>query len=244
MIEVSKLYKNFGAHEVLKGIDLSIPEGQIVAIVGPSGTGKSTLLRCLNHLEVPTSGSITMDGLTLTSGKHPNKEIYEFRRKSTMIFQNFNLFNNMTVIENLMLAPRIVQGREKAEIAEKAEEILKKIGLTDKRDSYPAQLSGGQQQRVAIGRAMAVGSKIMLFDEPTSALDPCLVGEVLSLIKALAKEHKTTMLIVTHEMQFARDVSDRIIYMDGGVIIEDGTPDKLFNDPDREETRRFLSYYR
>ena len=244
MIEVKQLYKNFGTHEVLKGIDLYIPEGQIVAIVGPSGTGKSTLLRCLNHLEVPTSGSITMDGKTLDEAHHASKDIYEFRRKSTMIFQSFNLFNNMTVLENLMLAPRIVQGRAKAEITAQAEEILKKIGLSEKRDSYPAQLSGGQQQRVAIGRAMAVGSKIMLFDEPTSALDPCLVGEVLSLIKALAKDHKTTMIIVTHEMQFAKDVSDRIIYMDHGVIVEDGTPDKIFNDPEKEETRRFLSYYR
>ena len=244
MITVQKLHKNFESNEVLKGVDFHVEKGEIASLIGPSGTGKSTLLRCMNYLERPTSGEITMDGKTLGCGKHSAAEIYEFRRKSAMIFQDFNLFKNMTVLDNLCLAPRVVQKRDREQIRARAREILQRIGLSDKEESYPSQLSGGQQQRVAIGRAMALGARILLFDEPTSALDPCLVGEVLSLIRDLAQDHHTTMVIVTHELQFARDVSDRIVYMNGGRIVEEGTPDELFLDPKKEETRKFLQYYR
>lgn len=244
MIHIENLRKQFGTLEVLKGITLHVYPGEVIAIVGPSGTGKSTLLRCINYLEAPTSGTVEVDGVSVSSGRHSKKEIYELRRKSTMIFQNFNLFANKTVLENIMLAPMVVQKKEKQLAKAEAEQILEQIGLADKANVNPATLSGGQQQRVAIGRALAVGTKVMLFDEPTSALDPCLVGEVLSLIRRLAKEHSTTMMIVTHEMSFARDVADRIIYMDEGRIIESGAPQEFFTQPKEEKTRQFLQYYK
>ena len=242
MIHIENLHKSFGSLEVLRGINLDIGQGEVVAIVGASGTGKSTLLRWINFLEQPTSGSVTIDGLTVCAGAK-NKEIYEIRRKSTMIFQNFNLFQNKTVLENIMLGMEVVKKVSRQEAAAVGEEVLTQIGLLEKKDNYPSTLSGGQQQRVAIGRAMAMNAKVMLFDEPTSALDPYLVGEVLALIKQLTVKHSTTMVIVTHEMQFAKDVADRIIYIDEGSVVEDGTPDQFFNHPKEEKTKQFLRYF-
>lgn len=243
MIHIENLSKSYGKLQVLKNIDLTVAEGETVAVVGPSGTGKSTLLRCLNLLEMPTEGKITIDRLSVTAGHLTQKEIYGFRRKSTMIFQDFCLFNNKTVLENITLAMQVVQKIDKAEAEREAEDILRQIGMLEKRNNYPGTLSGGQQQRVAIGRAMALKSKVMLFDEPTSALDPCLVGEVLSVIKSITQKHNTTIVIVTHEMRFARDVADRIIYMDEGRIVEIAPPEKFFNDPEKENTKAFLQYY-
>ena len=243
MIHVVGLKKSFGGIEVLKGIDLDVAEGEVIAIVGPSGTGKSTFLRCINFLEEPDEGAVTIDGLTLTAGCHPNRQVYEMRRKSSMIFQVFNLFSNKTVIQNVTLALEVVLKMRKADARIRAEEVLSQVGMLDKRDEYPDTLSGGQQQRVAIGRAAALGTKVMLFDEPTSALDPCLVEEVLAVIRRLAERHNTAMLIVTHEMHFARDVADRIVYMDGGAIVESAQPEDFFAHPGSEKTRQFLRYY-
>ena len=243
MIHVVGLKKSFGGIEVLKGIDLNVAEGEVIAIVGPSGTGKSTFLRCINFLEEPDEGAVTIDGLTLMAGCHPNRQVYEMRRKSSMIFQAFNLFSNKTVIQNVTLALEVVLKMRKADARIRAEEALSQVGMLDKRDEYPDTLSGGQQQRVAIGRAAALGTKVMLFDEPTSALDPCLVEEVLAVIRRLAERHNTAMLIVTHEMHFARDVADRIVYMDGGVIVESAQPEDFFAHPGSEKTRQFLRYY-
>ena len=210
MIEIKGLKKNFGSLEVLKGIDLSVSKGEVLSIIGPSGTGKSTLLRCLNYLEVPDEGSMKIDDLVITGGKHPAKEIYEFRRKSAMIFQNFCLFNNKTALENIELALKVVQKKDQDAVRGEALALLEQVGLSDKRDAYPSTLSGGQQQRVAIARALALRPKVLMFDEPTSALDPYLVADVLDVIRDVANNHNTTMLIVTHEMHFARDISDRI----------------------------------
>lgn len=243
MIHVENLHKSFGKLEVLKGITLDVDKGEVVAIVGASGTGKSTLLRCMNLLEYPTAGSITIDGLTVSVGERSSQKIYEMRKKTSMIFQDFNLFQNKTVVENIALPLEIVKKLSRKEAKERAEKTLEEIGLLEKRDAYPATLSGGQQQRVAIGRAMALETKVMLFDEPTSALDPCLVGEVLALIRRIAQRHNTTMLIVTHEMQFAHDVADRIIYMDGGGIVEEGTPKEFFGAPKDERTKKFLKFF-
>lgn len=243
MIHIENLSKSYGKLQVLKNIDLTIGEGETVAVVGPSGTGKSTLLRCLNLLEMPTEGRITIDQLTVNANSITQKQIYEFRRKSTMIFQDFCLFNNKTVLENITLAMQVVQKIDKVEAEKEAEDILRQIGMLEKRNNYPGTLSGGQQQRVAIGRAMALKSKVMLFDEPTSALDPCLVGEVLSVIKSITQKHNTTIVIVTHEMRFARDVADRVIYMDEGRIVEIAPPEKFFTNPAEEKTRAFLQYY-
>lgn len=240
MIKVKGLKKSFGTLEVLKGVDLEIGQGEVVAIIGPSGTGKSTLLRCLNYLEVPDEGEICIANKSVNAKKHSKKEIYDLRKQSAMIFQNFNLFNNKTILDNVALAPEVVQKRSKKEIREEAVEILKKVGLEDKANAYPSTLSGGQQQRVAIGRAMALKPKVMLFDEPTSALDPYLVGEVLNVIKGIVKEHDTTMIIVTHEMGFAKEVADRIVFMDGGYIVEEGTPAEIFENPKNEKTKQFL----
>ena len=243
MIRVENLSKSYGKHSVLKDISLEIGAGETVAVIGPSGTGKSTLLRCLNLLEMPSEGRITIDGMRAEAGRLTQKEIYEFRRKSTMIFQDFCLFQNKTVLENITLAMQVVQKTDKAQAEKEAEEILEQIGVPEKRNQYPWTLSGGQQQRVAIGRAMALKSKVMLFDEPTSALDPCLVGEVLSVIKTIAQKHNTTIVIVTHEMRFARDAADRIIYMDEGRIVEEAVPEEFFTSPKEERTKEFLQYY-
>ena len=236
MIEIKELRKAFGADEVLKGIDLSIAEKEVVVIIGPSGSGKSTLLRCMNHLEEPTAGEVVVDGITLSSEANINK----VREEVGMVFQRFNLFPHMTVLENIMLAPMKVKHVEKGEAEKTARELLARVGLAEKADAYPDNLSGGQQQRVAIARALAMRPKVMLFDEPTSALDPEMVGEVLDVMRALAREGMT-MVIVTHEMGFAREVGDRLLFVDEGRIIESGVPREVFENPQEDRTRSFLS---
>jgi len=236
MIDIKGLKKAFGENEVLKGIDLSIEAREVVVIIGPSGSGKSTLLRCMNYLEQPTAGLVTVDGIPLDGEAHINK----VREEVGMVFQRFNLFPHMTVLENIMLAPMKVKKIAKAEAEKTARELLSRVGLAEKADSYPPQLSGGQQQRVAIARALAMHPKVMLFDEPTSALDPEMVGEVLDVMRSLAKEGMT-MVIVTHEMGFAREVGDRLLFVDEGRIIEQGVPKEVFEHPKEERTRSFLS---
>ena len=236
MIEIKGLCKSFGADEVLKGIDLSIDEKEVVVIIGPSGSGKSTLLRCMNHLEEPTAGEVLVDGITLSSEANINK----VREEVGMVFQRFNLFPHMTVLENIMLAPMKVKHAVRAEAEKTARELLARVGLAEKADAYPDNLSGGQQQRVAIARALAMHPKVMLFDEPTSALDPEMVGEVLDVMRALAREGMT-MVIVTHEMGFAREVGDRLLFVDEGRIVESGVPREVFEHPKEERTRSFLS---
>ncbi|MFC2525065.1 MAG: amino acid ABC transporter ATP-binding protein [Selenomonas noxia] len=236
MIEIKGLCKSFGADEVLKGIDLSIDEKEVVVIIGPSGSGKSTLLRCINHLEEPTAGEVIVDGITLSSEANINK----VREEVGMVFQRFNLFPHMTVLENIMLAPMKVKHAVRAEAENTARELLARVGLAEKADAYPDNLSGGQQQRVAIARALAMHPKVMLFDEPTSALDPEMVGEVLDVMRALAREGMT-MVIVTHEMGFAREVGDRLLFVDEGRIVESGVPREVFEHPKEERTRSFLS---
>ncbi|WP_352231477.1 amino acid ABC transporter ATP-binding protein [Actinomadura sp. NBRC 104425] len=236
MVEIRGLRKSFGPVEVLKGIDLSVQRGQVICIIGPSGSGKSTLLRCVNLLEEPTAGTIVVDGVELT---HPDVDINAARRRLGMVFQQFNLFSHLKVLENLTIAQRRVLKRSKAEAERIARENLAKVGLEGKADSYPSQLSGGQQQRVAIARALSMDPSLMLFDEPTSALDPELVGDVLTVMRQLAQEGMT-MLVVTHEMAFARDVADHVVFMDGGVIVEQGPPDQVIGDPQHERTQRFL----
>ncbi len=236
MIEIKGLCKSFGADEVLKGIDLSIDEKEVVVIIGPSGSGKSTLLRCMNHLEEPTAGEVVVDGITLSSEANINK----VREEVGMVFQRFNLFPHMTVLENIMLAPIKVKHVARDEAEKTARELLARVGLAEKADAYPDNLSGGQQQRVAIARALAMRPKVMLFDEPTSALDPEMVGEVLDVMRALADEGMT-MVIVTHEMGFAREVGDRLLFVDEGRIIESGVPREVFENPKEERTRGFLS---
>ena len=236
MIDIKGLKKSFGEVEVLKGIDLSIDAREVVVIIGPSGSGKSTLLRCMNYLEQPTAGLVTVDGIPLDGEAHINK----VREEVGMVFQRFNLFPHMTVLENIMLAAMKVKKVAKAEAEKTAKELLARVGLSEKADSYPPQLSGGQQQRVAIARALAMHPKVMLFDEPTSALDPEMVGEVLDVMRSLAKEGMT-MVIVTHEMGFARAVGDRLLFVDEGRIIEQGEPKEVFEHPKEERTRSFLS---
>ena len=237
MINVNKLYKSFGEVEVLKGIDLEVNTGEVVAIIGPSGSGKSTLLRCLNLLETPTSGEIIFEGNQLTAkGTNINK----LRQKMGMVFQSFNLFPHKTVIENLMLAPSLLNKGDKSGLKATALELLDKVGLQDRAEHYPSQLSGGQKQRVAIARALAMNPDVMLFDEPTSALDPEVVGDVLQVMKKLAVEGMT-MVVVTHEMGFAREVADRVIFMDKSVVQEEGPPSELFTNPKHERTKSFLS---
>ena len=238
MIKVENLKKNFGALQVLDGISFELEKGKVLAVVGPSGTGKSTLLRCLNYLEKPSEGKITIGNISADSKKIQKQEIYRLRGKTAMVFQNYNLFKNKTALQNIMEPMISVQGMEKKKAKEKAMEILQMIGLTEKSDSYPSQLSGGQQQRIGIGRAMAVEPEVMLIDEPTSSLDPELVGEVLSLLYKLAQNHMT-MIIVTHEMQFAKEVSDHIVFMEQGVIVEEGTPDELFSS-ENARVREFI----
>ena len=237
MIVVRNLCKNFGKLEVLKNITSSVQEREVVVVIGPSGSGKSTFLRCLNLLEEPTSGEIIIDNISVTD---PKTDINKLRAEVGMVFQRFNLFPHMTALENITLAPMKVRGISKSEAEERAYVLLGKVGLTDKAHVYPDSLSGGQQQRVAIARALAMQPKVMLFDEPTSALDPEMVGEVLSVMKDLAKEGMT-MVVVTHEMGFAREVGDRVLFMDEGRIVEEGTPEQIFNRAQNERTRAFLS---
>ena len=239
MLKISNLNKSFGELKVLKDISFEVSKGEVVAIIGPSGTGKSTLLRCINYLEKPDSGIVEIEGTKYDFLNMNNKDIYDLRKHSCMVFQQYNLFKNKTVIENLTEALHFVQKREKLEAQEIAEKLLKKVGMFEKKDEYPSRLSGGQQQRVGIARALAVNPDIILFDEPTSSLDPELVDEVLNTIKALA-EMKITMIIVTHEIEFAKNVADRIIFMDEGNIVEEGKPSDIFTNPKNERTKQFL----
>lgn len=236
MIEVKHLTKSFDDVQVLKDINLTVKEKEVVVIIGPSGSGKSTVLRCLNYLEKPTSGEIIIDGIQLKEGTNLNA----IRREVGMVFQRFNLFQNMTVLENIMLAPMQVRGKSREEAKEKAMRLLKRVGLENKANAMPDELSGGQQQRVAIARALAMNPLILLFDEPTSALDPEMVKEVLDVMKSLAKEGMT-MVVVTHEMGFAKEVGDRCIFVDGGKIVEEGTPEEFFNNPKHPRLKDFLS---
>ena len=235
-IKITGLRKSFGDLEVLKGIDLNVAEQEVVVIIGPSGSGKSTLLRCINYLEEPSGGEVVVDGIPLNGEAHIN----EVRKEIGMVFQRFNLFPHMTVLENLILAPMKVRGLHKDEAKKLALELLNKVGLSEKADSYPESLSGGQQQRVAIARALCMKPKAMLFDEPTSALDPEMINEVLDVMRSLAKDGMT-MVIVTHEMGFAKEVGDRVLFVDGGHILEEGTPEEVFNHPQEERTQNFLS---
>ena len=236
MINISALHKYFGENHILKGIDLDIAEREVVVIIGPSGSGKSTLLRCMNYLEEPSEGVISVDGIILDGDANVNK----VRENVGMVFQRFNLFPHMTVLQNIMLAPMKVKHQSKDEARKTAMDLLTRVGLADKADAYPEQLSGGQQQRVAIARALAMHPKVMLFDEPTSALDPEMVGEVLDVMRRLAK-YGMTMVIVTHEMGFAREVGDRLLFVDDGRIIEQGPPKEIFEHPKEERTKSFLS---
>ena len=236
IIKITGLQKSFGDLHVLKRIDLNIKEKEVVVIIGPSGSGKSTLLRCINYLEVPTGGEIVFDNIPL-DGK---ANINEVRKEVGMVFQRFNLFPHMTVMENLVLAPRKVRNMGRKEAEELAMMYLKKVGLAEKANNYPDQLSGGQQQRVAIARALCMKPKAMLFDEPTSALDPEMINEVLEVMKQLAKEGMT-MVVVTHEMGFAKEVGDRVLFVDGGYIVEEGTPEQVFDHPQNPRTQSFLS---
>ncbi|MGO2053858.1 peptide ABC transporter ATP-binding protein [Glutamicibacter sp. BW80] len=236
-IQVQELRKSFGSNEVLKGIDLQVGEGEVVCVIGPSGSGKSTLLRCLNKLEDISSGKVVVDGFDVTD---PKVDINQVRRHVGMVFQHFNLFPHMSVAENIMLAPVELKKLNRTEARAKAEELLARVGLAEKANARPASLSGGQKQRVAIARALAMSPGIMLFDEATSALDPEMVGEVLQVIKELA-DSGMTMVLVTHEMGFAREVGDRVVFMDGGVVCEEGKPEELFGNPQQERTRDFLS---
>lgn len=237
MIEVKNLEKSFGKNHVLRGINETINEGEVVCIIGPSGSGKSTFLRCLNLLEQPTSGEVILDGEKINA---PDRDIDKIREKLGMVFQNFNLFPHMSVLDNITMAPIKVKGQARGEAEAEARRLLDVVGMLDKAEAYPSSLSGGQKQRVAIARALAMKPEIMLFDEPTSALDPEMVGEVLAVMKQLA-EDGMTMVIVTHEMGFAREVADRVLFIDGGVILEQGTPEEIFGNPQNERTQTFLS---
>lgn len=239
MLTIKGLKKNYGSLEVLKGIDLTVKNGEVVSVIGPSGTGKSTLLRCINYLEKPTEGKITIDDLTVDSINHTRADLHKLRSKTSMVFQNYNLFKNKTALQNIMEPMTQVQKISKAMAQEEALKILKLVGLLDKKDVYPAHMSGGQQQRIGIGRAMAVKPDIMLFDEPTSSLDPELVEEVLEVIRNLAKEHTAALLIVTHEMRFAKEVSDHVIFMDNGCILQEGTPNDIF-ESQNQRIQRFV----
>lgn len=237
MISVENLHKSFGELEILKGINAQIANQEVVVVIGPSGSGKSTFLRCLNGLEEATSGKIEIAGMELTS---PKTSIHHLRRHVGMCFQQFNLFRHLTIMENVTLGPMKVLKKSKTESENLARELLKKVGLQEKEKNYPDQLSGGQQQRVAIARALAMKPKVMLFDEPTSALDPEMVGEVLSVMRNLAKEGMT-MVVVTHEMGFAREVGNRVLFLDGGYLVEEGTPAEIFGNPKEKRTQDFLA---
>jgi polar amino acid transport system ATP-binding protein len=235
-IEIRDLHKHFGSLEVLKGIDFEIAPGEVVCVIGPSGSGKSTLLRCVNRLEEPTAGTILIEGEDITD---PDADIDAVRTKIGMVFQQFNLFPHLDVLRNLTIAQRKVLRRSQEEADRVARDVLERVGLTDKVDEYPARLSGGQQQRVAIARSLAMNPDMMLFDEPTSALDPELIGEVLDVMRALAREGMT-MMVVTHEMGFAMEVADRVVFMDDGIVVEDGPPEQVLKDPRTERARQFL----
>ncbi|MCR5536949.1 MAG: amino acid ABC transporter ATP-binding protein [Succinivibrio sp.] len=236
MIKIQGLHKSFGSHEILKGIDLEVNKSEVVVVIGPSGSGKSTLLRCVNYLEVPTAGKIFIDGEQI----EPSTNINRIRAEVGMVFQHFNLFPHMTVLQNIMLAPLKVRRQDPKEAETQARELLARVGLSEKADAFPDELSGGQQQRVAIARALAMRPKIMLFDEPTSALDPEMVNEVLDVMRDLA-ESGMTMMCVTHEMGFARQVADRVLFVDEGQILEQGTPEQMFSNPQSERAKDFLS---
>ena len=251
MVSIRGVHKHYGDLHVLKGVDLDIQPGQVVCIIGPSGSGKTTMLRCINFLETYQDGRIYVDGELVgyreKNGKlapAPEKEIARIRTETAMVFQQFNLFPNMTALKNITFGPMKVRKKPKAEAEAHARELLARVGLTDKADSYPAQLSGGQQQRVAIARALAMEPKVMLFDEVTSALDPELVGEVLGVMKDLARDHGVTMVVVTHEMMFAREVADRVVFMDGGVVVEDGPPSQVIDHPQTERLQAFLARFK
>ena len=237
MIKVKNLHKSFGKSEILCGIDEHVKKGEKVVVIGPSGSGKSTFLRCLNLLETPTEGEIYIDDELINA---PKIDVNKIREKMGMVFQQFNLFPHLSIMDNIILAPMKVKKMSRADAEKKAKELLNKVGLLDKADAYPAQLSGGQQQRIAIARALAMDPKIMLFDEPTSALDPEMVGEVLGVMKDLA-DAGMTMVVVTHEMGFAREVASRVLFMDQGIIMEQGKPEELFGNPQNERTKSFLS---
>lgn len=237
MIDVKDLHKSFGKTEVLCGITEHIEKGEKVVVIGPSGSGKSTFLRCLNMLETPTSGDIVFDGVSMTD---PKTDINKMRRRMGMVFQHFNLFANLNILDNMTLAPVQLKLKSKAEATDEAMQLLERVGLADKAGSFPVQLSGGQKQRIAIVRALAMHPDVMLFDEPTSALDPEMVGEVLEVMKKLAQEGMT-MVVVTHEMGFAREVATRVLFMDGGVIAEQASPDEFFANPKNQRTQDFLS---
>ena len=237
MLDIQDLHKTFGSNQVLKGITTTIDQGEVVVVIGPSGSGKSTFLRCLNLLEVPTSGKIFFEGTDITD---PKNDLYKMREKMGMVFQNFNLFPNMTVLENITLSPTKVKKVAKSAADQLAKQLLNDVGLPDKAKAYPQSLSGGQMQRIAIARALAMEPDVMLFDEPTSALDPEMVGEVLSVMQRLAQQGMT-MVIVTHEMGFAKEVADRILFMDQGIIMEEGTPEQIFDHPINPRTIDFLS---
>ncbi|KEH95565.1 amino acid ABC transporter ATP-binding protein [Clostridium novyi] len=237
MIKVNDLHKSFGDLEVLKGVNAHIKKGEVVVVIGPSGSGKSTFLRCLNLLEEPTSGEIIFEGQEITSKKN---DINLQRQKMGMVFQQFNLFPNLNILDNITLAPVKLNKLSKEDAENVALDLLERVGLKDKAKNYPNQLSGGQKQRIAIARALAMSPDVMLFDEPTSALDPEMVGEVLGVMKELAKEGMT-MVVVTHEMGFAREVADRVLFMDGGVVVEDASPTDIFENPQEERTKSFLS---
>lgn len=247
ILQALDIHKKFDSLKVLKGVSLQVEKGQVIAIIGPSGSGKSTFLRCLNHLETIDQGEIAIEGEFMARNGpdgfaiySPEKEIDQIRRKMGMVFQNFNLFPHKSVLENLMLAPMLVKQADKAAAEDKARQLLEKVGLSPKANNYPFELSGGQQQRVAIARALAMEPDIMCFDEPTSALDPELTGEVLQVMKDLASEHMT-MIVVTHEIGFAREVANRVIFMDEGLIVEEGTAEEVIVNPHHERTRAFLS---
>jgi ABC-type polar amino acid transport system ATPase subunit len=243
VVVIDELHKYFGSLEVLKGINMTVYPGEVVVIFGRSGSGKSTLLRCINFLEDPTHGSIEVAGIRLEGGhvtRRKREQIRQLRIHAGMVFQQFNLFPNMTALQNVMEGPVTVQGRKPDEVRPSAVELLRKVGLADKADQYPIRLSGGQQQRVAIARALAMEPDVMLFDEPTSALDPELIGEVLAVMKSLATDFHMTMMVVTHEMGFAREVANRMCFFHDGVILEEGTPDQIFDHTREPETKKFL----
>lgn len=240
MIEIMNAKKSFGRNEVLRGVSLQVKKGEVVVILGPSGSGKTTFLRSINFLEKADSGRLTIGDITVDMKKASNREILEIRRKTAFVFQNYNLFHNKTALENIMEGLVVARKIPKEEARRTAEETLEWVGLLDKKDSYPAELSGGQQQRVGIARAVVLNPEVILFDEPTSALDPELVGEMLELIKKVARRG-ITMIVVTHEMSFAQDVASRVIFMDAGIIVEEGIPKDIFRNPKEERTKQFLS---